>query len=98
MGLPGRPSLARILLLAVLLSALPVAARAAPAGMGPLTGRVDEPGGGVLWLSTAPAGAARTATGSADSRTASSKMRASEGRPGKPMGDGVLVRVEVRSC
>jgi hypothetical protein len=70
----------------------------APAGMGPLTGRVDEPGGGVLRLSTAPAGAARTATGSADRRTASSRMRASEGRPGKPMGDGVLVRVEVRSC
>ena len=69
----------------------------APAGMGPLTGRVAEPGGGVLRLSTAPAGAARAATGSADSRRASSSMRASEGRPGKPMGDGVLVRVEVRS-
>ena len=70
----------------------------APAGMGPLTGRVDEPGGGVLRLSTAPAGAARAATGTADSRTASSSMRESEGRRGKPMGDGVLVRVEVRSC
>ena len=32
MGLPGRPSLARLLLLALLLSTFPVAARPAPAG------------------------------------------------------------------
>jgi hypothetical protein len=77
----------------------------APAGLGPLTGRVVEPGGGVLGLSTAPpgplptapAGAAPAATGSTDSASARSNMRASEIRPGKPMGAGVLVRVEVRS-
>jgi hypothetical protein len=37
----------------------------APAGMGPLTGRVAEPGGGVLRLSTAPAGAEPGAAGPA---------------------------------
>jgi hypothetical protein len=68
----------------------------APAGMGPLTGRVVEPGGGVLRLSTAPAGAALATNGSTDSGSARSNMRASKIRPGKPMGAGVLVRVEVR--
>ena len=58
----------------------------APAGMGPLTGRVDEPGGGVLRLSTAPAGAARAATGSADSRTASSRHAGERGPTGQTHG------------
>jgi hypothetical protein len=65
-----------------------------PARMGPLTGRVAEPGGGVLRLSTAPAGAGTGAAGSPAaaagtqaSATARSRTRASEGRPaGKPMG------------
>ena len=52
----------------------------APPGMGPLTGRVAEPGGGVLRLSTAPAKAARGARTRAD-RSRESEQHAGERAP-----------------